>query len=54
MNFFKINLKIIFFLIYIKQLVNSGSDAVDLAAQLARIYTGRPEIFALHKAYHGL
>lgn len=34
--------------------VNSGSEAVDLAVQMARVYTGRPEIIGLHKAYHGL
>lgn len=35
-------------------LVNSGSEAVDLAIQMARQYTGRSEMVALHKAYHGL
>jgi len=34
--------------------VNNGSEAVDLATQMARVYTNRPEIIALHKAYHGL
>ena len=35
-------------------LVNNGSEAVDLAVQMAREYTSRPEIFALNKSYHGL
>jgi alanine-glyoxylate transaminase / (R)-3-amino-2-methylpropionate-pyruvate transaminase len=35
-------------------LVNDGSEAVDLVVQMARVYTGRPETIALHKAYHGL
>jgi len=34
--------------------VCSGSEAVDLAIQMARCYTGRSEVLALHKAYHGL
>ena len=34
--------------------VNSGSEAVDLAIQMARVHTGRQETFALQKAYHGL
>lgn len=39
---------------WVVHLVNSGSDAVDLAVQMARCYTGRPEMIGLHKAYHGL
>ncbi len=39
---------------WVIHLVNSGSDAVDLAIQMARVYTGRHETIALHKAYHGL
>jgi 4-aminobutyrate aminotransferase-like enzyme/Ser/Thr protein kinase RdoA (MazF antagonist) len=34
-------------------LVNSGSEACDLAVQLARVYTGRQDIVALEGAYHG-
>ncbi len=34
--------------------VNSGSEAVDLAIQMARVHTGRSETISLHKAYHGL
>jgi 4-aminobutyrate aminotransferase-like enzyme/Ser/Thr protein kinase RdoA (MazF antagonist) len=34
-------------------LVNSGSEACDLALQLARVYTGRQDVVALHGAYHG-
>lgn len=39
---------------WVVHLVNDGSEAVDLAVQMARVYTGRPETIALHKAYHGL
>ncbi len=39
---------------WVVHLVNDGSEAVDLAIQMARVYTGRPEMLALHKAYHGL
>ena len=39
---------------WVVHLVNDGSEAVDLAIQMAREYTGCPEIFALYKAYHGL
>lgn len=31
-----------------------GSEAVDLAVQMARTHTGRQEMVALNKAYHGL
>jgi 4-aminobutyrate aminotransferase-like enzyme/Ser/Thr protein kinase RdoA (MazF antagonist) len=34
-------------------LVNSGSEACDLALQLARVYTGRQDVVALQGAYHG-
>ena len=34
--------------------MNSGSEAVDLAVQMARVYTGKQEMYALHKGYHGL
>ena len=34
--------------------INDGSEAVDLAIQMARVYTGRPEVVALYKGYHGL
>ncbi|MEZ5190355.1 MAG: aminotransferase [Schumannella sp.] len=34
-------------------LVNSGSEAVDLALRLATTATGRPNILALREAYHG-
>lgn len=39
---------------WVVHLVNSGSDAVDLAIQMARVYTNRPELLSLLKAYHGL
>ncbi|TFC99475.1 aminotransferase class III-fold pyridoxal phosphate-dependent enzyme [Cryobacterium sinapicolor] len=34
-------------------LVNSGSEAVDLALRLARIHTGRGNVVALREGYHG-
>jgi 4-aminobutyrate aminotransferase-like enzyme len=34
-------------------LVNSGSEACDLALQLARVFTGRRDVVALAGAYHG-
>ncbi|MFZ0385779.1 MAG: aminotransferase class III-fold pyridoxal phosphate-dependent enzyme, partial [Solirubrobacteraceae bacterium] len=34
-------------------LVNSGSEACDLALQLARVHTGRQDVVALQGAYHG-
>lgn len=34
-------------------LVNSGSEAVDLAIRLAQIATGRPRVLAAREAYHG-
>jgi acetylornithine/succinyldiaminopimelate/putrescine aminotransferase len=33
--------------------VNSGSEAIEGAMKLAKRYTGRPEIVAFNKAYHG-
>jgi alanine-glyoxylate transaminase / (R)-3-amino-2-methylpropionate-pyruvate transaminase len=39
---------------WVVHLVNDGSEAVDLAIQMARVYTGRPEIITQYKAYHGL
>jgi alanine-glyoxylate transaminase/(R)-3-amino-2-methylpropionate-pyruvate transaminase len=39
---------------WIVHFVNDGSEAVDLAVQMARVYTGRQEMFALCKGYHGL
>jgi len=39
---------------WVVHFVNDGSEAVDLAAQMIRVYTGRPELISLHKAYHGL
>jgi 4-aminobutyrate aminotransferase-like enzyme len=34
-------------------LVNSGSEANDLALRLARIHTGSREVISLDHAYHG-
>nr|WP_208864227.1 aminotransferase class III-fold pyridoxal phosphate-dependent enzyme [Gaetbulibacter sp. S0825] len=34
-------------------LTNSGTEAIEGALKLARRYTGRSEIIAAHKAYHG-
>jgi 4-aminobutyrate aminotransferase-like enzyme/Ser/Thr protein kinase RdoA (MazF antagonist) len=34
-------------------LVNSGSEAVDLALRLAFAYTGRQDVVAVREAYHG-
>ena len=34
-------------------LVNSGTEAVDLALRLVRAATGRPTVVALREAYHG-
>jgi 4-aminobutyrate aminotransferase-like enzyme/Ser/Thr protein kinase RdoA (MazF antagonist) len=34
-------------------LVNSGSEAVDLALRLVTTATGRPTVLAMHEAYHG-
>jgi alanine-glyoxylate transaminase/(R)-3-amino-2-methylpropionate-pyruvate transaminase len=35
-------------------LVNSGSEANDMAIMMARLYTGYFDIIALRNAYHGL
>ncbi|WP_394553238.1 aminotransferase [Agromyces sp. MMS24-JH15] len=34
-------------------LVNSGSEAADLAIRIARAATGRPDVLAVAEAYHG-
>lgn len=34
-------------------LVNSGSEAVDLALRLAQAWAGRPDLLAVTEAYHG-
>jgi alanine-glyoxylate transaminase/(R)-3-amino-2-methylpropionate-pyruvate transaminase len=34
-------------------LVNSGSEATDLAVTMARLYTGRQDVIALRNGYHG-
>ncbi|GAA1209313.1 aminotransferase [Rhodoglobus aureus] len=34
-------------------LVNSGSEAVDLALRIARAWKGRPDVLAVREAYHG-
>ncbi|HEY8319644.1 MAG TPA: aminotransferase [Amnibacterium sp.] len=34
-------------------LVNSGSEAVDLALRLARAFTGRPDVLCVQESYHG-
>lgn len=34
-------------------LVNSGTEAVDLAIKVAQLYTGRPLVVSLREAYHG-
>ena len=39
---------------WVVHFVNDGSEAIDLATQMIRIYTGRPEMVSLHKSYHGL
>jgi len=39
---------------WVVHFVNDGSEAVDLAIQMARVYTGRQEMISLQKAYHGL
>lgn len=41
------NLKVVF-------LVNSGSEANDLALALARVHTGRFDLLAMRNGYHGL
>lgn len=39
---------------WVVHFVTSGSEAVDLAVQMARAYTGNHEMYALYKGYHGL
>ena len=34
-------------------LVNSGTEATEGAMKLAKLYTGRPNIIAAHRSYHG-
>jgi alanine-glyoxylate transaminase/(R)-3-amino-2-methylpropionate-pyruvate transaminase len=37
----------------VSYLVNSGSEANDLAVTMARLYTGRADVIALRNGYHG-
>lgn len=39
---------------YCVHFVNSGSEAIDLAVQMARVYTGNWQVLALRNSYHGL
>jgi len=39
---------------WVAHFVNSGSEAIDLAVLMARLFTGNLEIFALRNCYHGL
>jgi alanine-glyoxylate transaminase/(R)-3-amino-2-methylpropionate-pyruvate transaminase len=39
---------------WVVHLVNDGSEAVDLAIQMAKEYTSNQKMYALYKAYHGL
>ena len=32
---------------------NSGTDAVEHAVRMARLHTGRPKVFTMHRSYHG-
>ena len=34
-------------------LVNSGTEATEGAMKLAKLYTGKPQIIAAHRSYHG-
>ncbi|GAB3051678.1 aminotransferase [Sediminivirga luteola] len=34
-------------------LVNSGTEAVDLALRLGQAFTGRPDVMCVHESYHG-
>ncbi len=38
---------------WVVHLTSSGTEATDLAIQMARSYTGNTDIVALHNAYHG-
>jgi alanine-glyoxylate transaminase/(R)-3-amino-2-methylpropionate-pyruvate transaminase len=39
---------------WVVHFMNSGSEAIDLAVLMARLYTGHFEIIALRNSYHGL
>lgn len=39
---------------WVLHLVNSGSEAIDLAYAMARCYTGHYELLSLRNAYHGV
>lgn len=39
---------------WVVHFVCSGSEAVDLAAQMARAYTNNQQLLTLYKAYHGM
>lgn len=39
---------------WVVHLVNSGSEAIDLALLLARTHTGHGDVISLRRAYHGL
>jgi len=39
---------------WVAHFVNSGSEAIDLAVLMARLFTGNFEIIALRNGYHGL
>lgn len=39
---------------WVVHFVNSGSEAIDLALLMARVYTGNPDVLTLRQAYHGL
>lgn len=39
---------------WVVHFVNSGSEAVDLALLMARVYTGAFDILAIRNSYHGL
>ncbi|MEM7196418.1 MAG: aspartate aminotransferase family protein, partial [Pseudomonadota bacterium] len=38
---------------WVAHFTNSGAEAIDLALMMARSYTGRNDILALHNSYHG-
>lgn len=39
---------------WVVHFVNSGAEAVDLAVQMARCYTGNHDVLALRNSFHGL
>lgn len=39
---------------WVVHFVCTGSEAVDLAVQMARVYSGHNQIVSLYKAYHGM